>query len=71
MMNGLLNTKRRGNMIPMYIVTIEFFVRADDDDAALHKVTKTLKHDTSYDWSWQGTQLLTITKGEEHVNPNK
>jgi len=70
-MNGLLNTKRRGNMIPMYIVTIEFFVRADDDDAALHKVTKTLKHDTSYDWSWQGTQLLTITKGEEHVNPNK
>jgi len=70
-MNGLLNTKRRGNMIPMYIVTIEFFVRADDDDAALHKVTKTLKHDTSYDWSWQSTQLLTITKGEEHVNPNK
>jgi len=55
----------------MYAVNIEFFVRADDDDAALHKVTKTLKHDTSYDWSWEGTQLLTITKGEEHVNPNK
>ena len=54
-----------------YKVTIEFFVDAEDDDAALHKVTKTLKHDTSYDWSWQGTQLLTITKGEEHVNPNK
>ena len=68
-MNGLLNTKRRGNMIPMYIVKIEFFVRANDDDEALRKVTKTLAHDTSYDWSWEGTQLL--TKGDIHVNPNK
>ena len=52
----------------MYAVNIEFFVRADDDDHALNKVTRTLKHDI-YDWSWEGTQLL--TKGEEHVNPNK
>lgn len=71
-MNGLLNIRHRGNMKQnMYAVNIEFFVRADDDDHALNKVTRTLKHDTSYDWSWQGTQLLTITKGEEHVNPNK
>jgi thioester reductase-like protein len=68
-MNGLLNTKRRGNMTPMYIVKIEFFVRADDDDDALNKVTKTLKYVNSYDWSWEGTQLL--TKGDIHVNPNK
>ena len=68
-MNGLLNTKRRGNMTPMYIVTIEFFVRADDDDDALNKVTKTLRHDKTYDWSWEGTKLL--TKGDIHVNHNK
>ena len=69
-MNGLLNTKRRGNMKPpMYIVKIEFFVRADDDDDALNKVTKTLRHDKTYDWSWEGTKLL--TKGDIHVNPNK
>ena len=55
-----------------YIVTIEFLVRAEDDDAALHKVTKTLAHDTSYDWVWATTQLITNSKeGEEHVNPNK
>lgn len=54
---------------PMYIVKIEFFVRADDDDDALNKVTKTLRHDTTYDWSWEGTKLL--TKGDIHVNPNK
>jgi thioester reductase-like protein len=53
----------------MYIVKIEFFVRADDDDDALNKVTKTLKHDKTYDWSWEGTKLL--TKGDIHVNPNK
>jgi thioester reductase-like protein len=53
----------------MYIVKIEFFVRADDDDDALNKVTKTLKHDKTYDWSWESTQLL--TKGDIHVNPNK
>ena len=47
-MNGLLNTKRRGNMKPpMYIVLIEFLVRADNDDDALNKVTKTLPRDTS------------------------
>ena len=68
-MNGLLNTKRRGNMTPMYIVTIEFFVRADNDDDALNKVTKTLRHDKTYDWSWESTKLL--TKGDIHVNPNK
>jgi hypothetical protein len=54
----------------MYAVNIEFFVRADDDDHALNKVTRTLKHDI-YDWSWEGTQLLTITKGETDANPNK
>ena len=54
---------------PMYIVKIEFFVRADDDDDALNKVTKTLRHDKTYDWSWENTQLL--TKGDIHVNPNK
>lgn len=69
-MNGLLSIRHRGNMKPpMYIVKIEFFVRADDDDEALRKVTKTLAHDTSYDWSWEGTKLL--TKGDIHVNPNK
>jgi len=71
-MSGLSYTKRRGNMKPMYIVKIEFFVRADNDDDALNKVTKTLKHDKTYDWSWEGTQLLTNSnEGEEHVNPNK
>ena len=69
-MNGLLNTKRRGNMKPpMYIVLIEFLVRADNDDDALNKVTKTLPRDTSYDWTWVGTQLQ--NKGETNVNPNK
>lgn len=69
-MNGLLNIRHRGNMKPpMYIVKIEFFVRADDDDDALNKVTKTLKHDKTYDWSWESTQLL--TKGDIHVNANK
>ncbi|CAB4177329.1 hypothetical protein UFOVP999_31 [uncultured Caudovirales phage] len=53
----------------MYIVKIEFFVRADDDDDALNKVTKTLRHDKTYDWSWEGTKLL--TKGDIHVNHNK
>ena len=69
-MNGLLSIRHRGNMKPpMYIVTIEFFVRADDDDDAINKVTKTLRHDKTYDWSWEGTKLL--TKGDIHVNPNK
>ena len=48
---------------PEYIVKIEFFVYADSDDDALHKVTRTLeigRDDMA--WAWAGTQL--INKGE-------
>ena len=48
---------------PEYIVKIEFFVYADNDDDALHKVTRTLeigRDDIA--WGWAGTQL--INKGE-------
>ena len=43
-----------------YDVCIVFTVRAEDDDAALNKVTKTLAHDTRYDWAW----IYTTNKGE-------
>jgi len=35
-----------------YDVCIVFNVSASDDDEALNKVTKTLKHDTTYNWAW-------------------
>jgi len=53
-----------------YKVTIEFFVDAEDDDAALHKVTKILsKYWLSYGWAWVSTQLQ--NKGETNANTNK
>ena len=42
-----------------YDVCIVFNVQASDDDTARDKVTKTLKHDTTYDWSWIYTTLQT------------
>jgi hypothetical protein len=35
-----------------YDVCIVFTVKASDDDEALNKVTKTLAHDSRYDWAW-------------------
>ena len=40
-----------------YNVCIVFTVKSTDDDEALRKVTKTLAHDTSYDWAWIYTTL--------------
>ena len=40
-----------------YDVCIVFNVEASDDDEARNKVTKTLKRDTTYDWSWIYTTL--------------
>lgn len=45
-----------------YSVKIEFFVYADDDDTALHKVTRTLRYEDDIVWAWKDTQL--INKGE-------
>ena len=42
-----------------YDVCIVFNVKASDDDDALRKVTKTLAHDTRYDWGWIYTTLVT------------
>jgi hypothetical protein len=47
-----------------YDVCMVFSVEAPDDDAARDKVTKTLAHDTRYDWSWIYT---TLQKGENNV----
>jgi len=47
---------------PMYRVEILFFVYADDDDTALHKVTRTLRYEDDMVWAWQNTQLE--NKGE-------
>ena len=46
-----------------YDICIVFNVKASDDDEALNKVTKTLAHDTRYDWSWIYT---TLQKREEN-----
>ena len=45
-----------------YSVKIEFFVYADDDDTALHKVTRTLRYEDDIVWAWKDTQL--INKGD-------
>ena len=45
-----------------YSVKIEFLVYANDDDAALHKVTRTLRYEDDYVWIWTQTKL--INKGE-------
>ena len=45
-----------------YDVCIVFHVKAKDDDNAIDKVTRTLAHDTRYDWSWVYT---TQTKGDK------
>jgi hypothetical protein len=48
---------------PEYLVTIEFFVYADNDDDALHKVTRDLEYGREdIAWAWKKTQL--INKGE-------
>jgi hypothetical protein len=52
-----------GTNAPKYSVTIEFFVYADNDDDALHKVTRNLesgREDVA--WVWKKTQL--INKGD-------
>ena len=49
-----------------YDVCIVFTVKASDDDAALRKVTDTLKHDTSYDWAW----IYTTTKESNNGTDN-
>lgn len=43
-----------------YDICIVFTVKASDDDEAMNKVTQTLAHDTTYDWSW----IYTTIKGE-------
>ena len=46
-----------------YLVTMEFFVYADNDDDALHKVTRDLEYGREdIAWAWKKTQL--INKGE-------
>ena len=47
---------------PMYRVEIMFFVYADGDDDALHKVTRTLRYEDDIVWAWRSTQLE--NKGE-------
>jgi hypothetical protein len=51
-----------------YIVTINFFVYADNDDDALNKVVEsTLRYDDNdVAWAWKRTQL--INKGETNDN---
>ena len=46
-----------------YLVTMEFFVYADNDDDALHKVTRDLEYGREdIAWAWKRTQL--INKGD-------
>lgn len=64
MANHQLPGRIGGNVagINTYDVCIVFSVKASDDDEALNKVTKTLAHDTRYDWSWIYT--TEVNKGE-------
>jgi hypothetical protein len=45
-----------------YNECIVFSVKASNDDEALNKVIKTLRHDTTYDWSWIYTTLVNKNK---------
>lgn len=45
-------------------INIAFFVEADNDDDALHKVTSTLRYgESDVVWIWQSSKALT-NKGE-------
>lgn len=69
MTNHQLRGHIGGNMagIKTYDVCIVFTVRANNDDEAKNKVTKTLAHDTRYDWAWIYT---TLNKGETNDTNN-
>ena len=63
-LRGHIGGNMDGTNAPEYVVTIEFFVYADNDDDALHKVIEsTLRYDDNdVAWAWKKTQL--INKGE-------
>jgi hypothetical protein len=50
-------------------INIAFFVEADNDDDALHKVTSTLRYDDSdLVWIWQSSKQLTNKEKTNDTN---
>jgi len=40
-----------------YKICVAFHIKSEDDDEALHKLTRTLVNNTPYNWSWVYTKL--------------